>query len=145
MPIISGGGGGGGSTLGPFRVNFNTANFFNPADNGAQTLAIPAGTLIVQAFVIVATTFETTAAGDELTLTLVVNAPGSGPVLCGYSGNELAANTPAVGLQGAQPLDITTTPVAARAVVDTHIFAAFYPAGATTLTAGALDVYALTA
>lgn len=144
--IGEGGGGGAENSvtlLGPFQLDFDTAGFFNPNDSGVETLSIPAGSF-VQAFGIVTETFEGRASGDEIVLGLLENAAGSGPVLAQYGFDGLVSDTPSVA-HHEPTIDAVGVRQSGFAVAACKVVVAYYPIGATTLTAGSIDIYALVA
>ena len=152
------GGAGGEQTirlLGPYRVDFDTPGFVNPADNGVATLEIPAGVLVVKVVPLVVTYPVGVAPGDALYLNLLTASNGSGPVLGAWDLFESDNPDAAVGLSemrsyGADDPDVGFAvpssrylPKSAFAVAECSIYANIGSGEA--FTAGAWDIYALIA
>lgn len=128
--------------LGPSRVNFNSANFMNPSDNGFLTsIDVPLGSL-VEAFAVTVTSWVGVQAGDELLLQLAAAVGSSGPSLADYDGNNL---TDPFAVAYTEPTMLAAGLTAngsrrALARAASHVYALFLSGGV--VTAGAIDVYA---
>lgn len=135
--------------LGPFAVDFDTPGFFNPeSGNGVATLDIPAGTFVVP-YAVVTDSFEGVAPGDEIQLQLLLDANSSGPILVKYDHQNLVADDPSIALRSPPTVPAESSSAfagaAGLAVDDCKIVAVYWPAGATTITAGSIDIYAFVA
>lgn len=133
------------SVIGPHAVNYDTAGFMNPNDNGVATLAVPTGTVLVKAFAVITAPFTGADVGDGIVLALLTTANGNGPPVASYSGQFF--RDPDVGVCASEPkpqvaFDSVFGGSSAVALGDCHIFAAYFP-NATPPSAGSIDVYAL--
>ncbi len=156
---------GGGSSaiqvLGPFTVNFDDANFVNPNDNGIPTLAIPAGSLLLD--VIPITTVDWKATGnvdldqhDGLYVSVLTAANGQGPGFAIFALGSVVNSAPTIAMVASniedaglnsgsvEAVDWTSQKRPILAVADCHIYvnAGISENG---LVAGSLDLYAIIA
>lgn len=143
------------SLLGPFSVDFDTPGFLNAENNGINTLAIPAGTLLLDVYPFTTEGFTGAVAHDTLVAAVLTDpsASGSGSGFALWQLEPRASLAPTIvwssmyivdaGVQGGsvESLDWGSQKIPALAIADCHIVLGAYTANP--ITAGSLDLYAL--
>lgn len=135
---IGGGNGatGGTTLLGPFAITYQTAGLVDPGDNGALVGTVPAGSLVLAAWIQTTTPWVAATAIDEIDMVLD-STGGSLLSLQSGAGTDINADMYELHL-GANPVR------ALWLAVEDQIAVAIYTTGGG-LTAGAGNVYALVA
>ena len=135
---LGGGGGGGAVTLlGPFAITFETAGLVDPGDNGVLVGTVPAGSLVLAAWI--ETTTPWVAATNINEVDIVLNTTSGG--LLSLQAAEVADDLNADMYE----LHVGANPVRAKwLAVEDDLAVAFYTDGGG-LSAGAGNVYALVA